>query len=341
MKFLVDGRVLGHTAYSGVENYAEHLFRKIGTAANIAAPAFENRYMQQLWEHTLLPWKARKYDLLFCPANIAPIRIPRQTKLVLTLHDVAFVTQPHSVSSAFASYYRFLVPRNINRADRIITISEASRDEIIRYYPKAKEKISVIPLGVSSIYRPQASVEKKKQILYVGSVNERKNVAGVIEAFETLPEDFGCRLVLIGNYFGNFQLSERTLSTLRRAEKNPLITFRTGIDDEALMYEYNRSECLLFPSRYEGFGLPPLEAMACGTPVITSNVSSMPEVCGDAALYCDPYDINDIKNKIELLLGDETLREALRQKGLERAKLFTWEKAAAAHMQVFEEVLAQ
>ena len=125
---------------------------------------------------------------------------------------------------------------------------------------------------------------------------------------------------------------------LTRAKENDKIIFKQGLDDEALVYEYNISTVFIFPSFYEGFGLPPLEAMACGTPVITSGLSSMPEVCANAALYVDPYNIEDITNKIEILINDKGLQKKLTNQGLARAKCYTWEKAAQEHVEVFQEV---
>ncbi len=126
---------------------------------------------------------------------------------------------------------------------------------------------------------------------------------------------------------------------LVRAKQNKNILFKNNVANEELVKFYSESKLFVFPSFYEGFGLPVLEAMVCGAPVITSNVSSLPEVGGDAVVYCNPYDIEDIKNKIEMVLGDEQLQQKMIEKGLKRAKQFTWEKAAKEHMKLFEEVL--
>jgi len=339
MKLLFDARVLTHEHYTGVENYTqnilENLFEKL--KINIAKPKSTNKYIAHLWSHFILPFK--KGNILFCPANTAPIFIPKNKKLVLTIHDVAFKTFSDSTSKFFYWYYCFLIPLNIKRADIIITISEASKKEILRFYPEAKDKISIIPLGIDKKYRIASEVRKKKQILYVGSINERKNLVGVVEAFERLPENFGYNLVIVGNFFDTFTVSEELKKTLIRAKENSAILFKQGIDDDALINEYNASSCLVFPSFYEGFGLPPLEAMACGTPIIVSNLSSMPEVYGDSAIYVDPYNIEDIKEKIKMLLEDKVLQEKMIRKGLEQVKQFTWGKAVQEHIKVFKIVL--
>lgn len=338
-----DGRVLKHGVFSGVENYTKLILNTLRTKITIKyfEPVSSNRYIQQLWEHFELPFLSIKNKLLFCPSNLAPIFIPKKTKLVLTLHDVAFKTFPESVSKLFYWYYSFLVPRNIRRADSIITISNSSKKEILRWYPEAEGKIVIIPLGLDEKYRLLPGIQKQKQILYVGSVNERKNLIGVLDAFEMLPKSLGYTLVIVGNYFESFTLSDKLKIALKKAKKNSAICFKQGLNDKELIHEYNVSCCFVFPSFYEGFGLSPLEAMACGTPVITSNLSSMPEVCANAALYINPYYAEDIKEKIQMLLENTILQEELIKKGLEHVKAFTWEKAANEHLTVFEQVLTQ
>jgi glycosyltransferase involved in cell wall biosynthesis len=339
MKLLFDARVLTHKHYTGVENYTqnilENLFEKL--QINIAKPKSTNKYITHLWSHFILPFK--KGNILFCPANTAPVFVPKNKKLVLTIHDVAFKTFSDSISKFFYWYYCFLIPRNIKRADIIITISEASKKEILHFYPEAKDKILIIPLGIDKKYRIVSEVKKKKQILYVGSMNERKNLVGVLEAFERLPKNFGYNLVIVGNFFNTFTISEKFKKILIKAKKNDAVLFKQGLDDIALINEYNASKCLVFPSFYEGFGLPPLEAMACGTPVIVSDLSSMPEVCSAAAIYVDPYSIEDIKEKIQMLLEDKILQKKMISKGIEQVAQFTWEKAVQEYIKVFKIVL--
>jgi len=336
MKLIFDIRVLTHKNYTGIENYTKYILENISDKIdmNIAKPTTTNKYLVHLWTHLVLPFKSG--DVLFCPANSAPIFVPKSKKLVITIHDIAFLTYKKSFSKFFYLYYSFLAPGNLKRADKIITISEASKKEIVRFFPEIEDKISVIALGIDEKYKVLKDLKKKKQILYVGSINERKNLVGAIEAFEKLPKELDYTLVIVGNFFDVFSLSNKMQEVLDRAKKNNKIVFKQGLDDEELITEYNALTLLLFPSFYEGFGLPPLEAMACGTPVITSNLSSMPEVCGDAALYVDPYDVEDIKNKIEMLIKNENLQKELIQKGLQRVKGFTWEKASQEHIKVIE-----
>ena len=338
LKIIFDIRVLTHKTYTGVENYTKNILDNLQNKVDIEVlkPSFSNKYLTHLWTHFILPFK--KGNTLFCPANIAPIFVPKNKKLVITIHDVAFLTHPKSFSKFFRKYYKFLMPINIKRADKIITVSEFSKSEIIKHYPKAKNKIEVIHLGIDKKFKKLKNIKKKNQILYVGSLNERKNFSGVIKVYELL-NNKNLKLVIVGNFSNNFNINDDNKKLLENAYKNKNIEFKQNINNDELVKIYNESKLLLFPSFYEGFGLAPLEAMACGTPVITSNVSSLPEVGGDAVIYCNPYDVEDIKNKIEMVLNDENLQKQMIEKGLKRTKLFTWEKAAKEHLKVFKKVL--
>jgi len=338
MKVVIDARVLNSNSYAGVQNYTKCILESISDKLqlSVAKPKVKNKYLSHLWSHFVLPFK--KGDVLFCPANMAPIFIPKSKKLVLTIHDLAFLTYPKSFSKIFQIYYSLLIPYNIKRADQIITISEASKKEIIDIFPQVKDKINIVVLGIDKKYGIVKDLKKKKQILYVGSINERKNLIGAIESFERLPKELDYSLVIVGNFFDIFSLSKKMKEVLFRAKKNNKIIFKQGLDDNALIVEYNVSRILIFPSFYEGFGLPPLEAMACGTPVITSNLSSMPEVCGDAALYVDPYNIEDITSKMEILINDKNLQKELVSKGLDKVRNFTWRKSALEHIKIFKEL---
>jgi glycosyltransferase involved in cell wall biosynthesis len=336
MRILFDARVLTHSTFTGIENYTKYILEKISDKLDIAIakPTNKNKYLAHLWTHFILPFKSG--DILFCPANTAPIFVPKSKNLVMTVHDLSFLTYSKYFSKIFQIYYSFLIPFNIKRADSIITISEASKKEILRLFPNAEHKINIIPHGIDNKYRVLDNLQKKKQILYAGSINERKNLIGLIEAFEKLPKDLGYNLIIVANFFNLFFLSDKMKEVLKRAKNNKKIIFKEGLDDEALVSEYNVSTIFIFPSFYEGFGLPPLEAMACGTPVITSNISSMPEVCGDAALYANPYDVDDISKKIEFLINNQEERERLIEKGLDRVSHFTWERSANKHLDVMK-----
>ena len=337
MRIVFDARVLTHQHYTGVENYTAGVLKALSPLVDVmvAKPKCGNKYLTHLWSHFVLPFK--KGALLFCPANTAPFFVPKSKKVVLTLHDVAFLRYGESFSPLFKWYYRLIVPHNLRRADSVITISEASKKEITAAYPFAEKKIEVIPLGIGGHFTVMPEITKEKMLLYVGSLNPRKNFASVIKAFLQL-ERSDYRLVIVGNFTSHFTHDSSTLKVLETAEKHPRIDMLPHIGNMELAGLYSRAALFLFPSYYEGFGLPPLEAMACGTPVIVSSISSMPEVCGDAALYCDPHSIDDIASKISQLLADESLRSVMREKGLAHVKKYRWEAAAQKHLDLFFKV---
>ncbi len=338
MKIVFDYRILTHKIYTGVENYSKHILERLKDKAdlNIAKPQTTNKYLAHIWTHLVLPFKKGK--VLFCPANIAPIFVPKSKKLVVTIHDVAFLTYPKSFSSFFRFYYKTVMPTIIQRADKIITISNYSKEEIKNYYPKSRGKTEVIYLGLDENFKILENIKKKNQILYVGSLNKRKNFIGVLKAFELLNlQDY--RLLIVGNFSTNFAIDDDSKKILEKTKQNPNIEFKSNINNDELIQIYNESKLFLFPSYYEGFGLPILEAMACGTPVICSNNSSLPEVGGDAVIYCDAYDVNDIKDKIEQVLKDDKLQQEMIKKGLKRASEFSWEKSANEHLALFRKLL--
>ena len=344
MKILFDGRVFSHTNFTGVENYSKILYQELSKNENITLlkPKSKNKVLQHLWEHLLLPWKSRKYNLLFSPANVAPIWKPKNTKLVITLHDNAFITHPQSISKLFYFYYKHTIPKSLKIADRVITISEFSRLEIIKSYPFVEDKIEVIYNGVDrKQFYPIDKNKKEKYILFVGSLNPRKNFLSLIQAFEKISTNIDIKLKIVGNFADVFALSIEEQDTIKTAKENNRIVFLENIDNKQLVELYQKALIFIFPSTYEGFGLPPLEAMACGTPVISSNVASLPEVCGDSVVYIDPFNVDDIAKKIDSLLQDISLQNKLRDLGLGRVKNFSWSRSAKEHIQIFKEAVRE
>ncbi len=336
MKLIFDSRVLVHKNYTGVENYTKYILKALSKVIDIirVKPSSSNRYFTHFWTHFILPFK--KGETLFCPANIAPIFVPKNKKVILTIHDVAFLTYPKSFTNFFRWYYKILVPINIKRADKIITVSSYSKKEIEKFYPFSKGKIEVVYLGYNKEFK-KLGLQKRKEILFVGSLNERKNFIGVLKAFINLKrKDY--KLIVVGNFSYVFTINNETQEILNMAKESDNIEFKMNILNSELVKLYNQSELFIFPSFYEGFGLPVLEAMACGVPVITSHVSSLPEVGGDAVVYVDPSSVDDIKNKMQMVLNDKKLQDEMIKKGLKRAKEFSWEKSAKEHIKVFDEV---
>ena len=332
MKITCNAKVLAHKKYTGVENYTEEILSRLpNDSCLLAKPRFLNKLYAHFWTHFILPFQ--QGNVLFCPSNIAPLFIPKSKKLIVTIHDLAYLQFPDNFSFLFKRYYHLFVPFTIKQATTIITVSHFSKEQIIRYFPDAKDKIEVISLGCSEIFK-QVKTTKKPQALFVGTLSERKNLFALLQIFDQITQ---YSLVVVGNMNANFRLSQESLSTLEKARRSDNIHFVQTASNGELAQLYNESTLLILPSFYEGFGMPLLEAMSCGTPVLCSNVASLPEVGADAAMYCDPYDMQDMQDKILTIFKDKKLQKTLTQKGLERVKQFSWERSAKRHWEIFEQ----
>ena len=281
------------------------------------------------------------YDIYWQP-NFIPNNGIKAKKVVTTVHDFSFILHKDYHPKERIEYFEKYFLKNIVKSDMIITGSEYSKQEILERLNYSKDKIKVIYHGIDhtlfKLYTNlQVSFELPEKFIFsVGSIEPRKNLLGLLKAYNNLSEDSKKEYKLVLAGFKGWENKE-IMSIIEQNHNN--IYYLGYISDEELAKVYNLATLFVFPSFYEGFGLPPLEAMACGTPVVTSNTSSLPEVGGDAVIYCDPHDIKDIKEKIELVLNDKVLQKEMIEKGLKRAPYFTWEKAAKAHIEVFNEVL--
>jgi glycosyltransferase involved in cell wall biosynthesis len=300
------------------------LHNKIAEELNVVC---YGRLRGHFWEQIELPrfLKSRRENwLLLNLGNTGSLRYGNQ---ITTIHDLGFLHNPAWYSKRFYMFYKFLIPRVINSSRIVITVSEFSKSELIIKLNVAEEKIKIAHNGVSPVFLKSAKERKKvgdsRFILMVSSIDPRKNMEGAIAAFGKL-EDKSIRLVIAGEKNRIFADS-KIGNSLLESGRIRIIGVR---DDESIRSLYTGAELIIFPSFYEGFGLPPLEAMACGCPCVVSNIASLSEVCGDAALYCDPYNIDDIAEKMNLILADTILRDGLIDRGYERAKGFTWDKTA-------------
>ena len=283
------------------------------------------------------------YDIYFQPSFI-PNQNIKAKRVICTIHDFSFLHDDWHPKER-VEYLK----KNINlakKADHIITGSNFTKQEIIDYMQIPQDKISVIYHGVNhELYKPYPQNElqetkakfdlPKKFLLFVGSIEPRKNLLTLLRAYNLLTNEEKGELPLILVGFKGWSNQE----IMQEIEKNrDFIRYLGFVSDSELAHIYNLATVFIYPSLYEGFGLPPLEAMACGTPVIVSSVASLPEVCGDAAIYVEPTDHIDIKNKILVIAKDEKLREELSQKSKAQAAFFSWEKSAIEHFEVFEKV---
>jgi glycosyltransferase involved in cell wall biosynthesis len=285
-----------------------------------------------LWEQVRLPYLLRKTDvrLLWSPANTGPVLVRRQ---VVTIHDASVFANPAWFSFALRTIYRFILPALGRAAAGVLTDSEFSKSELIKHKVAPERKISVVPCGVGAEFSDAiTSPGGEGFVLCVGSRDPRKNVPRLVRAWQLMDKEAkrGMKLLVAGG--GGRMFAQEFLG-----EAPEDVEFLGYVNEEELIDLYRRAVLFVYPSLYEGFGLPPLEAMACGTPVITSSVSSLPEVVGDAAMLVDPYDVEEISGAIQKLLADQELQGELKKRGLERSSRFTWERTAEFTWKAIEE----
>jgi glycosyltransferase involved in cell wall biosynthesis len=263
-------------------------------------------------------------------------------RMLVTVYDLFHLAMPGLVGGFHKSIYaRFMFNAVRRKADAIITISQFTKDELVRYTGEGRQEIYPIHLGVDKSWfeiRKTQNPQERPFLLYVGNVKPHKNLSGLIEAFALIADQTNHDLLIVGKREGFITGDEA--SSIEAAKLEGRVHFTGRVSDELLKQYVAHAEALVFPSLYEGFGLPPLEAMAAGCPVIVSSVASLPEVCGDAALYCDPYQPRDIASKILELLSDDSSRRALKLRGRVRARKFTWETCVQETCAVIERLLS-
>ena len=296
--------------------------------------------------HTSLPRMIKESgaDLTHYLYFVTPLY--SQVPSVVTIHDTIYSHFPNQLPPHRRLLYGFFMKRSMKSARRIICVSEASARDLKRFFPNESEsKVRVVHNGVEDRFRPSDVPDKSEArstlglpdpyILYVGNHRGHKNLKRLIEAFSQIADDVPHFLVLPE---ARGKGSEITMSAIEQYGVSDRIVFHP-MPDEDLPLIYGLADAFVFPSLSEGFGLPPLEAMACGTPVITSNISSLPEVVGEAGILVDPYNVEEIAQAIRKVLTDNELRLSMSEKGMERAKLFTWENTARKTLVVYEEAI--
>jgi len=309
-----------------------------------------NPAVKVLWEQFCLPWLAARLrlDLIHSPLYVIPFaaRVPT----VVTVHDLTVFLFPHHFRPRDRWYKRAFIPPSLRRCVSIIADSQATRRDLLRLFDVPETKVEVVYPGIDLDFLEASansfSEEEAEQfrhryhlahryILYVGTLEPRKNIARLLEAFAQIGERTGrgYQLVIAGRPGWFYEGIERTISQLGLT---PTVRFTGYVPDSDLPMLYRLADLFVYPSLYEGFGFPPLEAMACGTPVITSNVSSLPEVVGDAAVLVDPTNVEALSAAMMEVLRDPEQAEELKVRGQERARTFTWERAARETEEVYE-----
>lgn len=307
-----------------------------------------NRFMRILWEQTRLPWDLarRQVDVFHGTGFVSPLH--KTCQQVTTVFDMTFFSLPEKHTLMKRAYFTRLIPASLARSDKVIVISESTREDVVRILGISPRKIKVTYPGKDERFKPidnanglnevrsKYGLPERKVILFVGVIEPRKNLVTLLRAFEKL-KDLHCEycLVIAGATGWNYQDVFAEEAKLGLKEH---LFFPGFIADEDLPLLYNLAEVFVYPSVYEGFGLPVLEAMACGVPVITSNVSSMPEVVGDVGLLVEPTNVEQLAQALARVLRDSSLRQRMRDNGLERSRLFSWEKMARETLAAYQEV---
>jgi len=304
-----------------------------------------------VWEQFGLPALARRdgLALLHYVDHALPLW-RRPCPVVITVHDLAFYRLPTMYNFSRRHYKQFVGLRSIRRAARVITPSVATREEIVALAGIDPARVTVIPYGLDEQFRPLDEAAQRRArtefdltrpyFLFVGTLQPRKNLRHLIAAFARLTQERGLphELVLVG---GEGWLSGDLVRFAGEHRVADRLRLFGSVPQEKLPALYNCSESLVFPSWYEGFGLPPLEAMACGVPVIASDRTSIPEVVGEAGLLVEPQDVTALAAAMGRILDDEELRLRLRRAGPERARQFSWDRAAGATLDVYRQVCGE
>ncbi len=314
------------------------------TVADTLSPdcGFPGHIKRLWWYQTKLRQQLTKQNAaLFYSPVIEGILFPSIPQIV-TVHDLIPLKYPE-LSPKWQYYYRYVVPFILKRSQKIICISQHTKKDLIENYQLNPESIEVVYLGFDRELfspKPNPDILQKysldKYLLYVGDMRFYKNLGRCLEAFDRLPYK-DCQFVITGKKDDFFYPEIKRQTELLSAKDR--IIFLDYVPTADLPGLYSMAQCLVFASLYEGFGLPVLEAMACGCPVIASDSTSIPEVGGDSVLYVDPHDVENITQGMNNILTNPNLRHDLSQKGLERAKSFSWEKTAKDVQQIFRECL--
>jgi glycosyltransferase involved in cell wall biosynthesis len=300
-------------------------------------------------EQIHVPWVLRRErpDVYHAPHYILPAGV--RCRSVVTIHDCIHLMFPQYLPNRAAyAYARASMWAAARRSDCILTVSEASKRDILHFFNVRPEKIVVVYNAIDDHFRVTPAEEDvarvreryqldHKFVLYVGNIKPHKNLVRLIEAFAELRRTGfeEVKLLIIGDEISKLPALRRAVHS-HKLHKH--VRFLGYVSDQTLGILYRLASTFAFPSLYEGFGLPPLEAMASGTPVVTSNVSSLPEVAGDAAVLVDPYDVDSIVDGLRQILSDPTLAAELQRRGLERSREFSWERSVAKTRQVYQEI---
>ena len=309
-----------------------------------------NRLLESVWENLLVPAASLRngFDLIHFPRFAVPrLRVGRT---VVTVHDLSYHHHPEALVPRARRYFEAVTAKAVARADAVIAVSNRTRQDLLDLYPIPPERVHVVHNGVESRFCPDDREAARERIqrsyglqeeyfLFMGTLEPRKNVVGLLKAYAIFLESDRSRipLILAG---GKGWMYDEIFQTAESLGLGDRVRFRGHVPGEDQPDLYRAARAFVYPSLYEGFGLPVVEAMACGLPVVTSNTSSLPEVAGDAALLVDPASPEAIAEAMTRLAGDSALAEDLRSLGLKRAARFSWDEAARGTLDVYAQTLS-
>jgi glycosyltransferase involved in cell wall biosynthesis len=364
MKIAINAEKLNHQKSTGVENYVKNLIaglaelsdlppiylfmrdippvdQKIPASAKIIY--LKNRYFYGEYQ---LPRALRDYkiDVFFEPARTLPIFLSKNLKSVITIHDLAFLLFPKAYPLKYRLYTTLLTSLSLKKATKIIAVSETTKKDILKFFKVAAEKIVVIREAsqlTNEEKKPTLLDNERPYFLFLGRLERRKNLISLVKAFGLLRKErlFQPLLVLAGKPGFGFSEIEQEIASLGDLKKDILLL--NYVDEKEKSYLLRHAKALVFPSLYEGFGIPILEAMSVGTPVITSNFGAMQETAGEAALLVNPLKPLEIAAAMSKILHIPKLSEKLRKEGIKRAQMFSWQKTAKETISLLEEVYRQ
>ena len=372
MKIGIDGRASKWYRGTGIGTYTYQLINnlnKVDTLNNYFIfmaenpnniPLFKNSPSVEIpeatnvsfWDNINLPntLKDENIDIYHVPQNGVGLSTNLNCSSVITLHDVIPYKMPETVSKRYMKIFLESIPKIVNETSGIITVSNYSKNDIIETFNIPKEKIFVTHLASEPIYKPLdklicKNIVKKKYaisedyILFVGGFSPRKNIPGLIKAFSRLSykNKQYFKLVIAGAKGESYAKYQELTEKLEIRDK---VVFPGFVPTMDLPFLYNAANLFVYPSFYEGFGLPPLEAMSCGIPVISSNLTSIPEVVGSSGLLVDPYNIEEITSSMNAVLSDKKLSDKLSASGIKRASEFSWRKTAFETVSAYNKIIS-
>lgn len=341
------GRYIANTV-AALQNHGAELYLYSAPISGFVSPlvADFNRLARNFLLQTLIPFRASRdeIDVFWGGAHRLPFFLPKRIARVVTIHDLVWKHASNTMQPLRRIADKILMEKAVNKADRVIVISESTGKDVSSQYPSVASRVRVVWPGIARLPEPQDFIElslidiDRPYVLFVGTIEPRKNLERLLQAYANLNQEVRNLYLLVivgGKGWGNVNVQH----IVRSYKLDSSVRFIGFVSDKQLSTLYSHAHILAMPSLYEGFGLPLLEAMSYGVPALTSNISSLPEVAGDAAVLINPFDVNSIAAGLAQLLTDDILHADLSARAINRASLFSFDKAAQHTLAVFQEAI--